>query len=258
MSCTHISAFHFTGSPPAKAFQRSKTSICPSTYLGTRFPKMPLRITSATSRYKRATIVSLFGSKGKSAESDNSNEGSPWKAVEKDMGNFRKNQPIEEVLRQQIQEQDYYDDGDSGGNRPGGSGGNRSGGGGSGGGFGEGENRVRRGFWDELGQEIMATLGIIITYIYILRGQEFTAIVKDVFSFILQRRKSTRLKRVIDKWNSFLQTMKDKPEYEDPFWLQRAILSTTTDYDSPEKWERLIEELEDEDEGESDDDDVVE
>ncbi|GER24585.1 glycine-rich family protein [Striga asiatica] len=256
MSCTHITAFRLTGSPPSKAFQiqHSKTSICPSTYLGTRFPKMPLRFTSSTSRYKRATIVSLFGSKGKSAESDNSNEGSPWKAVEKDMGNFKKNQPIEEVLRQQIQEQDYYDDGDSGGNHPGGSGGNRPGGGG-GGGFGEGEKRERRGFWDELGHSIMATVGLIIIYIFILKGPEdFNAVAKDVFAFIFLRRKSHRIMPAINLWNTFLENMKNKPEYEDPFWLERTLISTTTDYDSPEKWKRLVEELEDEEEGESDDD----
>lgn len=87
MSCIHITACQLSSSPsafPARAFQLSKVSTCPSTYLGTKFskvylgtkfPKVSLKLTSATSRYQRAATVCLFGGKGKS---ENGNEVTEW------------------------------------------------------------------------------------------------------------------------------------------------------------------------------------
>ncbi|MBA0637004.1 hypothetical protein Godav_029015, partial [Gossypium davidsonii] len=83
--------------------------------------------------------------------------GSPWKSIEKAIGNFGKKQSIEDVLRQQIEKQDYYDEG-SGQNPPRGGGGGSSGGGD---GFGESEDEGPSGILDETMQVILATLGFI-------------------------------------------------------------------------------------------------
>lgn len=81
-------------------------------------------------------------------------QGSPWKALENAMGNFKKDQSIEDVLKQQIQKQEYYGDGDPPGKPPGG-------GGGGGGGFGEAEDEGFSEMLDEFTQVILATLGFI-------------------------------------------------------------------------------------------------
>lgn len=70
------------------------------------------------------------------------------------MENLKKDQSIEDVLKQQIQKREYYDD--AGGKPPRG-----GGGGGSGDGFGEADEEGLSGIWDEFVQVILATFGII-------------------------------------------------------------------------------------------------
>ncbi|KAK6124091.1 hypothetical protein DH2020_042176 [Rehmannia glutinosa] len=235
MSCIHITACQLACSPsafPAKAFQLNTASICPSTYLGTVFPKSSLKLASATSRYQQAAIVCLFGGKGKS---ETENEASPWKSLEKAVGNFKKEQSIEDVLKQQIQKQEYYDDGGSGGKRPGG------GGGGDGDGFGEAEDEGEglSGIWDEIVQVVMATVGFIFLYIYIIEGEEITVIARDFLRFLFKRQKSIRLRRLMNQWSRFFQRMKEKEEF-DPYWLEREIINTPTCFDHPAKYKWLI------------------
>ncbi|KAI3456026.1 hypothetical protein Pfo_012689 [Paulownia fortunei] len=236
MSCIHISACQLACSPsalPAQAFQLNKASTCPSTYLGTKFPKISLKLTSATSRYQQAATVCLFGGEGKS---ENGNEASPWKALEKAMGNFKKDRSIEDVLKQQIQKQEYYDDGGSGGKRPGG-------GGGDGDGYGEAEDEGLSGMWDEFVQVILATLGFVFLYVYIIEGEEITVLAKDFMKFLFRRQKSIRLSRLMNQWKRFFERMKEKEEF-DPYWLEREILNTPTWYDSPAKYKWIIKALE--------------
>ncbi|KAK4432217.1 hypothetical protein Salat_0983800, partial [Sesamum alatum] len=90
--------------------------------------------------YQQAGIVCLSGGKG---NSENGNE-SPWKALEKAVGNFKKDRSIEDVLRQQIEKQEYYDDGGNDGKRPGG-----GGGGGDGDGDYESKDESLSRIWDE-------------------------------------------------------------------------------------------------------------
>lgn len=70
------------------------------------------------------------------------------------MGSFRKEQSIEDVLRQQIEKQEFYDDGSTGGKPP------RQGGGG-GGDSGGVEDDGLSGILDETLQVVLATLGFI-------------------------------------------------------------------------------------------------
>ncbi|GFP93819.1 hypothetical protein PHJA_001526200 [Phtheirospermum japonicum] len=94
MSCIHITACQLACSPtafPAKAFQLNTSS---SAYLGTRLHMISLKSTRATSE---AAIFCLFGGKGKA---ENDNQASPWNVLDKAMGNFKKDQSIEDVLKQ--------------------------------------------------------------------------------------------------------------------------------------------------------------
>ncbi|XP_042010161.1 uncharacterized protein LOC121758819 [Salvia splendens] len=233
MSCLQITACRLICSPsasPVPSSQLNKAFTTPSIYLRTKAkpPKLPLNLTSATSRYQRATTVCLFGGKG---NPDNGNEGSPWKAIENAVGNLKKEPSVEELLRQQIQKNEFYDDGGSSGKPPGGG----DGGGGGGGGFSEAEDGGLAGMWDEFSQVILATMGFIFLYIYIIEGEEITVLAKDLLRFLFKRQMSIRLRRLVEEWQDFFQSMKDKPAY-DPYWLEREILSTTTCYDSPAKY----------------------
>ncbi|KAL6561996.1 hypothetical protein OROGR_003003 [Orobanche gracilis] len=241
MSCIQITACKLACSPsvfPAKAFRLKKASISPSAYLRTRFPKISLNSTSGTSRYQKAAIVCLFGGQGKSGIG---NEASPWKVLEKAVSNFKKDLSIGDVLRQLIPKQHYYGDGGRGGKGPGGGrdGGDRDGNDDS---FDEGESGGLWGIWDEFGQVILATLGLIFLYIYILLGEDLVVLVRDILKFLFTRKKSFRLTRLMDKWGTFLTT--EKQEYEDPYWLERAILNTPTHYDHPGKYKWAIKVLE--------------
>lgn len=175
----------------------------------------------------------LFGGKGKS---ENGNEGSPWKALEKAMGNFKKEQSVEDLLKQQIQKQEYYDDGGNTGKPPGGRGG-------GGDGFGEAEDGDLSGVWNEFSEVILATLGFVFLYIYIIEGEEITVLAKDLLRFIFKRQMSFRLRHLMEDWERFLQRMKEQPVY-DPYWLEREILNTTTVYDGPAKYNYIIKTLE--------------
>ncbi|KAL7255249.1 hypothetical protein ACSBR1_009414 [Camellia fascicularis] len=155
-----------------------------------RFPETYLKLASSGSAYWYHAPVCLFGDKGKS---ENPNKASPWEALEKAMGRFKKEQSVEDILKQQMEKQEFYDDGGSnGGNRPGG------GGGGSGGGdFGEPEDEGFAGIVDEVLQVTLATIGFV-----------------------------------------FLRQTKKKEMQED--WLECAIITTPTLYDSPKKYERIL------------------
>lgn len=98
------------------------------------------------------------------------------------MGNFKEDQSIEEVLRQQIEKKEYFDDGSSGGKPPRGNGG--SGGDGSGGSEDEGVD----GVVDETIQVILATLGFIVLVIFSTRPSDLHIFV--LFSFDLHMAKS--------------------------------------------------------------------
>ncbi|KAL3851474.1 hypothetical protein ACJIZ3_013356 [Penstemon smallii] len=229
MSCINIVGCQFSCSPSAfavRAFQLNKESI----YLGTKLHKIPRKLTYATSRYQQTAPVCLFGGKDKS---ENGNEGSPWKALEKVMGNFKKSPSVEDLLKQQIQKQEYYDGGDGGGDGGGG------GGAGGGDGFGEAEDESLSGKWDEFVQVFLATLGFVFLYIYIIEGEEITVLAKDLTKFLFKRQMSIRLRRLMSQWKRFFQRMREE-EYYDPYWLEREILYTPTWYDSPAKYRYII------------------
>ncbi|XP_062082404.1 uncharacterized protein LOC133788818 [Humulus lupulus] len=164
------------------------------------------------------------------------NEGSPpWKAFEKVVGNFTKGNSIEDVLRKQIEKKEFYQDRDGGGMPP-------PGGGGGGGGpdfSGGSEDEGFFGILDETLQVVLATLGFIFLYIYIINGEELIKLAKDYIKYIFKGTESIRLKRVLNKWRRFFRKLTEKKVY-DKYWLEREIINTPTWWDSPEKYRRLL------------------
>lgn len=227
MGCVPINSCHLNASFPSLPVP--KLTTLSSSYLGTKLPKISLNAKVGVLRPQLRRIVCLFGGKGKAS---NDNEASPWKALEKAMGNPKKEKSIEDLLKQQIEKQEYYDGGDGGGDRSGGgSGGGSDGSGGA-------EDEGIPGILDELGQVVLATMGFILLYIYIIEGEEITVFTKDILKFIFLRQKSIRLARTIAKWESYFKSLTEK-EVE-PYWLESEILNTTTWYDSPTKYRQIL------------------
>ncbi|XP_027123038.1 uncharacterized protein LOC113767729 [Coffea eugenioides] len=219
--------------PALQSVQPHKTSTTfnsnSSSYLGARLPKIAKKLSIGASGVQISTPVCLFGGKGKS---ENADEGSAWKALEKAMRNFGKEQSAEDVLRQQMQKQEYIDDGGSGGSGPGG-------GSGGSGGNGESEDESLSGILDELLQVIFAAIGFVFLYMLIIEGEEITTFAKDIIRFLFTGRKSIRLRRLIDDWVRYFRSLSATKD-EDPYWLERAILATPTWYDSPTKYKRMF------------------
>ncbi|KAF5742757.1 glycine-rich family protein [Tripterygium wilfordii] len=178
---------------------------------------------------RQGTTICLLSGKDKS---EGENQGSPSNALDKAMGSF-KGKSVEDVLRQQIEKQEFYDDGGSGKIPPRG----RRGGGDGNGSEGSGDEGLA-GVVDETLQVILATLGFIFLYIYIITGEELTRLGKDYIKYIFRGGKSVRLKRAMDKWSGFWTMLYDKKE--DKYWLEKEILRTNTWYDGPEKYRRVI------------------
>ncbi|EPS65507.1 hypothetical protein M569_09273, partial [Genlisea aurea] len=178
---------------------------------------------------RASSPVCLFGGKGKP---DNGNEEeSPWKSVEKAIGNLSNKSSIEDVLRDQIQKQEFYDEGGGGDGKP-----PRRGGGG--GGDGEVEDESFAEMADEFMQVVLATMGFIFLYMFILEGEDITVFAKDLIKFVFSGQKSIRLRRLVNQWRDFLESMKE--EEVEPYWLERTIIETRTSYDGPEKYDYII------------------
>ncbi|KAK9912126.1 hypothetical protein M0R45_036000 [Rubus argutus] len=116
-----------------------------------------------------------------------------------------------------------------------------SGGGGSGGAdrSGGSEDEGFAGIIDETLQVILATLGFIFLYVYIISGEEWTRLAKDYLKYLFSGSESVRLKRAMYKWGRFYQKLTEKKVY-DKFWLEKAIISTPTWWDSPVKYRHLL------------------
>ncbi|XP_054812799.1 uncharacterized protein LOC129313582 [Prosopis cineraria] len=123
-----------------------------------------------------------------------------------------KGRSIEEVLRQQI-EKEKYDNGSSGVKPPRGGGGGGSGGSGDGGFAGKSNETL---------QVVLATIGFLFLYVYVLTGEELTKLAKDYINYLYSGRRSVRLKRAMFKWDRLCQSVTEK--VVDRQWLEKAML----------------------------------
>lgn len=178
---------------------------------------------------QKSTVVCSLGGKDKSDD-----KGAPWQDFSKAMGNLGKGQSVEDVLRQQIQKQEFYD-GDGGKSPP-----RRGGGGRGGGGSEESGDEGVSGIIDETVQVVLATIGFILLYIYIIAGEELTKLGKDYIKYLLGGSKSVRLSNAMDALESFWKTLSDNKLVYDKYWLEKEILNTTTWFDGPEKYRRML------------------
>ncbi|XP_058092520.1 uncharacterized protein LOC131238962 [Magnolia sinica] len=163
-------------------------------------------------------------------ERNTSEQSSPWKALEKAMGGFKKELTPQDVLREKRQAQEFDDDDDGGGA------GNRPGGGGDG--SGDSEDEGLAGILDELLQVVLATLGIVFMYIYIIEGEEMTRLAKDYIKYLFGASKSVRLRRAMYKWGRFKKRVTRKKVVRND-WLERAILTTPTWWYDPRQLGRM-------------------
>ncbi|GKV21290.1 hypothetical protein SLEP1_g31283 [Rubroshorea leprosula] len=194
-------------------------------------PRLGHKKNNCISKFHQRSPVCLLGGEDNSASE---NEGSPWKAIEKAMGSFKKPQSVEDTLRKQMQEQEYYGGGE-GSIPPRDRGGSSGGGNDAGGPEDEGPTDIM----DETLQVILATMGIILLYVYIINGEELLLLIKDYVTYQFRGTKSTRLIQAMDKWGRFYENLTEKKVY-DQHWLEQAIINTRTWFDYPEKYGRVF------------------
>ncbi|XP_050214797.1 uncharacterized protein LOC126665904 [Mercurialis annua] len=242
-----------TGPPSRPSLSVSKGSISPQqsptgiicrvpVCVNGNFSKRPVRLVANGSvcgvrleqkkyarNYQQGKVVCLFGGKDKSE----GNKEPSW-SFEKVMQNF-KGQSVEDVLNQQIKKQEFYDGG-SGKIPP------RDGGGSGGDGSGGSEDGGLAGVMDETLQVVLATIGFIFLYVYIINGEELTRLAKDYIKYLLKGSQSVRLRRAMNKWKKFYQQLTEV-ELVDKFWLEKAIVNTPTVYNSPSKYRQIIKTL---------------
>ncbi|XP_078433105.1 uncharacterized protein LOC144704533 [Wolffia australiana] len=185
--------------------------------------RLPRQIYSSLRRHR--SPLCLFGDRGKPKNDD---EESPWKALEKAMGGLKKETSLQDVLRRQMQEQEL-----------GGGFGGPPDDGGSGDGSGGSEEEDFAAIVDEIIQVVLATLGFIFVYIYMIRGEEMFRLAKDYVKYLFGVKPSVRLKRALFVWGRFYKSVTRKKGLKKD-WLERSILTTSTAWHKPRRLARLV------------------
>uniref|UniRef100_A0A7N0U1P9 Uncharacterized protein n=1 Tax=Kalanchoe fedtschenkoi TaxID=63787 RepID=A0A7N0U1P9_KALFE len=184
-----------------------------------RLTSVPRHLDANASVYKLRSPLCLFGGKGKPG-----NASEPlWGGLKKAMDSFKKGPSVEDMLKKQIQKQEYADDGDGGGMPPD----NGDGSGGS------GEDDFSEMF-EEFIQVMLAVLAFIFLYIFIIDGEDIIQIAKDMIRYLFGARDSARLQRIMEDLGSFFISNEEEIEVPDN-WLEALIINTPTWWDSPEK-----------------------
>lgn len=79
----------------------------------------------------------------------------------------------------------------------------------------------------------------MLQYVYILSGEELTRLAKDYIKYTFGGAPSNRLKKAMYQWGRYYKKLTEK-KVHDKYWLEKAIISTPTWFDSPEKYRRLV------------------
>lgn len=223
---SRLTSINCFASPPARiSFILCAPPFHGAQVLAFRQVARQLRLVSSSPRYRRSATC-LFGGKGDAPENKDS-DASVWKSLENNMGSFKKIS-IDDVLREQIREQE---------STGGGSGGPPRGGGGDDeDGSGDTEGEGFAGAIDEFFQVVLATIALIIMYIYMLEGEDLHRLTKDIILRILIFRPSVRLRRAMARWRRLLRVKIRKMTKKKPLrkeWLERRILRTKTWWITP-------------------------
>lgn len=180
------------------------------------FPKL----VCSSPRYRRCSPICFSGAKG---NSKSENESFSWDPLKRALGGFKKEHTVQDLLREQMQKQEFDGNGGGGGSI-----------GGGGDGFGGGEDESLSGILNELLQVVLATIGFIFVYIYLIRGAELTRLAKDYVKYLLWGTTTVRLRKAMRRWERFLDKITVKKETRED-WLERAIVATPTWWHNPKK-----------------------
>ncbi|ONK66120.1 uncharacterized protein A4U43_C06F4350 [Asparagus officinalis] len=153
------------------------------------------------------------------------NEGFPWESLKNAMGGMKKEESVQDWLKKRTSENEFDGDGGDGGRPGGGDGGD--------GADGEGDEGFS-GILDEFLQVVLATIGFIFVYIYLIRGAELTRLARDYIKYLFGASASMRLRRAMDKWERFLESITRTVDTRED-WLERAIVAQTTWWHKPRK-----------------------
>ncbi|WOK93102.1 hypothetical protein Cni_G01795 [Canna indica] len=126
---------------------------------------------------------------GKNGDSMNENK----ELLNKDTDAFRRQLTVQDLLREYMKGRQL--------SRSGCGGGRNFFGGGSGGDLGEPKGDGFSGYFHELLQVIMATIGVIFLYILITSGEELTRLTRDYIKYLFGAKVSTRMIRTMEKWH---------------------------------------------------------
>lgn len=191
----------------------------------------PTSLTSNVLRYQRGNAVCLFGGERKTGNGD---ETPLLKSLQQAMQGFKKERSVQDILKEQMQKKEFSEEFGGGVGRPPGGSGSGGGGGAPSGGS---EDEGLAGVLDETVQVVLATVGFIFLYIYILQGEEITRLAKDYIKYLFTKKESMRLKRAMDQWDEFYQYITRK-EVEEKDLLEQAIINTPTWWHNPPKVKR--------------------
>ncbi|XP_008791791.1 uncharacterized protein LOC103708574 [Phoenix dactylifera] len=193
------------------------------------------RLVYRAPKYKRCEPVCAFGGKGSSKSQD---DALSMDSLKKAMEGVKREKSVQDMLKQQMQEWNFGGGGDKGNPPRGGGGGGSSGSDGDGEGAPQDESFAE--IFDEIVQVVLATIGFIFVYIYMIRGEELTRLARDYIKYLFGAKKSMRLKRAMYKWHKFYESITRK-EVEREDWLERAIVTTPTWWHKPKQLARLVE-----------------
>ncbi|CAA7405617.1 unnamed protein product [Spirodela intermedia] len=230
MSCVQVSpcwtgsAAPFLCSSSQPSYLRASSSYARPLHAFQSRNGLP-RLVHSSPKHHRSPLC-LFGGKGKSEED---NEGSAWKALEKAMGDLKKETSLQDILREQMKEQEYG----------GGGFGSPPGGGDGGDGSGDSEEEDFAAILDEFVQVVLATVGFIFVYIYMIRGEEMARLAKDYIKYLFGAKQSVRLRRAMFVWGRFYKRITRKKTLRKD-WLERTILTTSTTWHKPRQLARLV------------------